>query len=80
VDERATPRRPPLPTATNMNATLQPQRDSRRTTFRTLSNEPWLDVGMAHRQANGVIKVLQVCASFFFSHPGATLSLRSVEG
>ena len=46
MDERTTPRRPSLPNATNVNATLHARRDSRGITVRTLYNEPWLDVDM----------------------------------
>jgi len=48
VGERPTPRRPPLPAATHMNAALHPQRASRRTTDRTSYNQPSPDDGIPH--------------------------------
>ena len=52
ADDRCpTLRRPPLPTATHMNATLHPQRAYRRTTDRTSYNQPSPDDSMAHRSA-----------------------------
>jgi len=44
-------RRPPLPKATRMNATLHPQHAYRRTSDRTSYNQPSPDDGMTHNSA-----------------------------
>src|SRR4029077_11656784 len=51
TEKPPTLRRPPLPTATRMNAILHPQRAYRRTSDRTSYNQPSLDDGMAHHSA-----------------------------